>query len=187
MATTKATKLYTAEDLWEMGDDARAELIEGELIEMGSPNPEHGTIQINIGGEIRNHIRRHRLPVSVSGDAGLILSRNPDTVLLPDISVLDDSRLPPKGQRKRFQPTPPTIAVEIISPSNRPSEIRRKMAAYLGAGTSIIWIVDPDRKIVTVHRADGTSQVLREADGDFLDGEDILPEFRMVLSDVFDA
>lgn len=83
MATTRATTLYTADDLFQMGDDARFELIEGELIEMAPPFFSHGRISGDLFSEFRAFIRQHRLPLGYAVEAGYLFARDPDTVLAP--------------------------------------------------------------------------------------------------------
>jgi len=56
---------------------------------------------------------------------------------------------------------------------------------YLAAGVRIVWVVESERRRVTVYRADGSRVELRAANGDELDGEDVLPGFRLPLSELF--
>jgi Uma2 family endonuclease len=52
-----------------------------------------------------------------------------------------------------------------------------------GAGVRLVWVVDPQSRLVTVHRPDGTGEVLSRHVA--LDGEDVLPGFRLPLADLF--
>ncbi len=76
----------------------------------------------------------------------------------------------------------PDLVVEILSTSARPSAVLEKVASWLEAGTRLVWILDPERGIARVHRADGTIDIVR-LDG-ALDGEDVLPGFSCTLGEV---
>lgn len=95
--------------------------------------------------------------------------------------------MPLAEQETGFQPIIPRLVVEVISASNRPAEIRRKVAIYLAAGVQLVWFVDKRQRSVTVRRADGTNATLRQEAGEELEGEDVLPGFRLLLDDLFDG
>ncbi len=65
--------------------------------------------------------------------------------------------------------------VEVVSPNDLYSEVEEKVLEYLKAGVSLVWVVDPEVRVVRVHRADFTSAFLTENDS--LSGEDVLPGF----------
>jgi Uma2 family endonuclease len=185
MATTRTTTLYTADDLFRMGEDARFELIEGELVEMPSPLFGHGRTSGDLVSEFRAFIRQHRLPLDYAVEASYLFAQDPDTVLTPDVSVISGADVPLAMQETGFQPVVPLLVVEVVSPSNRPAEIRRKVAIYLTAGVKLVWIVDKRQHGASVYRVDGSRTPLREAAGDALDGEDVLPGFRLPLAELF--
>jgi Uma2 family endonuclease len=100
----------------------------------------------------------------------------------PDVSVISFERLPgrlPRGHTR----VPPEVAVEVISPTDLAVDVRRKVAEYLKAGVSLIWIIDPDTRTVEVCRADGSANFLGAADD--LSGETVLPEFTCRVADLF--
>jgi Uma2 family endonuclease len=78
----------------------------------------------------------------------------------------------------------PDLAVEILSPSNTPGEMRGKRDDDFRAGVSLVWEIDPRTRTVAVyHRAETTDAVLTIADT--LDGEQVLPGFTLPLADLF--
>jgi Uma2 family endonuclease len=77
----------------------------------------------------------------------------------------------------------PDLVVEVVSPSDRASEVSAKAATWLDAGVRPVWVVDPQVRLASVHHPDGLVTVLRE-DG-VLDGEGVLPGFRLSLADLF--
>ena len=114
-------------------------------------------------------------------DTGFLIERDPDTVRAPDVAFVSAARTPEIG-RRGYVPFAPDLAVEILSPGDRPSEVLEKVAAWLGAGTRLVWVIDPDRGNARVHRADGSTSIVPE-DG-ALDGEDVLPGFNCPLAEV---
>ena len=79
------------------------------------------------------------------GEAGYVLARNPDTVRGPDLSFIARERLVGFDDSRFFEGAP-DLAVEILSPSNRPGEVRAKAPEYLAAGARLVWVVDPSAR-----------------------------------------
>lgn len=182
MATTQ---LLTAEDLWNFANDGhRYDLIRGELHRMAPAGGEHGEIGVMIGAVLLAHVRPHHLGVVFGADTGFILARNPDTLLAPDVAFVRADRLPPRDQRVGFLELAPDLAVEIISPSERPSDVASKVGLYLAAGVLMVLVVEPRSKSITVHTPGKPPQVLSK--DDVVEGGDVLPGFRVPVADIFD-
>jgi Uma2 family endonuclease len=77
----------------------------------------------------------------------------------------------------------PDLAIEVLSPDDRPAEVLEKVADWLKAGARLVWVVDPARRSARVYRADGGESVLGAAEA--LDGEDVLPAFVCPLGEIF--
>ena len=77
----------------------------------------------------------------------------------------------------------PLLAVEIRSDSNTWRELRAKAERYLSHGTQMVWLVDTDARSLELHRADAPPQTLRG--DDLIDGAEVLPGFRLPVSDLF--
>jgi hypothetical protein len=60
-----------------------------------------------------------------------------------------------------------------------------KIAEWLSAGTRLVWVIDPERRLARIYRQDGSESILGEDDA--LDGEDVLPGFSCNLSAVFET
>src|SRR6266849_6750707 len=76
----------------------------------------------------------------------------------------------------------PHLVVEVLSPGDRPGETLAKIADWLSAGTRLVWVIDPERRLARIYRQDGSESILAEADA--LEGEDILPGFACKLGAV---
>ena len=114
------------------------------------------------------------------GDVGFTLHRDPDTVRGPDVAFVRN-RLP--------QPIPnsylefaPDLVVDVLSDNDRPGEVLAKVGDWLDAGARLVWVVDPERRLARVYRADGTEHMLDETDQ--LLGEDVLPGFSCTLASI---
>jgi Uma2 family endonuclease len=116
-------------------------------------------------------------------DTGFKIESNPDRVRAPDVAFLDRERSARVG-RRGYSAVAPSLAVEVLSPDDRPGEVLEKIAAWLSAGVELTCVVDPERRTVRVHRADGTISVL-SADDD-LSGETVLPGFSCAVREIFD-
>jgi Uma2 family endonuclease len=105
-------------------------------------------------------------------------------VRIPDVAFFSWDRIP--GRRLPAEPIPtlaPDLAIEVLSRSNTPAEMRLKRQDYFTAGVSLVWEVDPDARTVSVYIAPDGPAVLAEADT--LDGGTALPGFTMPLRGLF--
>jgi len=128
-----------------------------------------------------NFLEKSRLGFA-GPELGVVLSRDPDTVLGPDIAFIAKSRMTDPSSPKYFEGAP-DLAVEVLSPRDLASEVQEKTHQYLKAGTRQVWIVDPKTETVTVHLPGGSSQSY-SADS-VVDGGDVLPGFSFRPADLF--
>lgn len=110
-----------------------------------------------------------------------MLLRAPDTVLAPDVAFIAGERWP--AETSGFVELAPDLAVEIVSPSNSPGEIERKVAIYLRAGVRSVWVVYPTERQVVVHMPSHPPAVFRE--GDQIDGGEVLPGLSLPVAEIF--
>lgn len=176
------TDTLTIEEFERLPDDGwRRELVRGRVVREGPAGCEHGEIAGWIAGELHVYLRERRIGRVVTADTGFVLSVEPPTVRAPDVAFLREDQL--DFDRTRFAPLAPDLAVEIISPSNTMSEIHDKVLDYLDAGTRIVWVVDPGARTVAVYRSREDIRLIG-VDGS-LDGGDVLPGFRLPVSELF--
>ena len=76
----------------------------------------------------------------------------------------------------------PDLVVEVLSTDDRPGETLAKVGDWLEAGARLAWVIDPQRRLARIYRADGTESLLAESDA--LDGEDVLPGFSCPLGSI---
>ena len=178
MATTV---LLTADELLALPEAERGELIAGVMRPVSPVGKPHWRLTGRLDRRVGGFAEEHDLG-EVGPEAGFILSRDPDTVLGPDLSFVRAERLPPLAEEGFFE-GPPDLAVEVLSPSNTATEVARKVALYLEAGCPLVWVVDGPRRHVHVHRPGRPPRTL--GIGDALDGADVLPGFTLPLAELF--
>ena len=185
MTLPMADRLLTVEDLDAMPEDGlKYELQAGLLVSEPLPGGRHGRVAANVAGLLREHVRRQALGVVYVNDTGFVLARRPDTVRGPDVAFVSRERFAATGDPVGAVPGAPDLAVEVLSPSNTPASVHAKVADYLAAGTRLVWIVDPGREMVTVYRSLLSPRVLSHDQE--LDGEDVVPEFRVAVAELFE-
>jgi Uma2 family endonuclease len=172
----------TAEELLRTPGLGRCELLRGELIMMSPAGFEHGRIAALICGRLVQFLEQHPVGVVMGAETGFWIERDPDTVRAPDVAFLRTERLPPTAVRGFF-PEAPDLAVEVLSPDDRASEVFGKVQDWLAAGCRAVWVVDPASKTVSVYSGARQALVLRE--GDEITGGDLLSGFRLPLAEVF--
>jgi len=174
----------TVYDLASLPDDERRhELEEGWLVSEPLPSLRHDRVRRQLERILEAHVAKRRLG-EVFGEAGFVLARNPDTVRGPDLSFVTRERL--LGiDYGRFFDGAPDLAIEILSPSNRPYQVRAKVADYLAAGCRLVWVVDPDRRCVTTYRTLLFPQIFGADDA--IDGMDLLPELTIPVASIFES
>jgi len=184
---TASSALLTADDLARLDDPNGLphELVRGVLRLVTPTFCDHGSVVMRISAALAQHVYSHGLGELFGESTGFLLERDPDTVLCPDVAFVASRRLPPDGLGRSFGELAPDLAVEVLSKSNRPREVRAKVADYLRLGVRCVWVVDPPKRAVRIHAADGPEKLVGE-DG-ILDGGEVLPGFRCPVASLFVA
>ncbi len=156
------------------------ELDEGELIVMPRPGPRHGMVQAAVAGALRDATRAARSGI-VMTECGFRLA--PDVVQAPDIALIREER---RSQIAwdRYCEFGPDLAVEILSPDDNAGRLQRKINRYLAAGTSVVWVLDPDSITVTVYQKSGAFRTLTADDA--IDIPELLPGFSIPVRALFE-
>src|SRR6266542_2035456 len=127
------TSLMTADELLRLPDDGyRYELVQGELRKMSPSGNRHTIIGVRIAASLFTHVKAKRLGEVTGADGGYWITRNPDTVLAPDVGFIRRDRA---VITDRFFDGPPDVAIEVISPSDTYTEVEEKTQEWLRAGT----------------------------------------------------
>jgi Uma2 family endonuclease len=177
-------EFVTAEDLSRMpGDGLRRELVRGELKTMAPAGFHHGMLAGNIFLSLGEFVRRHDLGVVLAAETGFKLASNPDTVRAPDVAFVRKERFEQVGPTEKFWPGAPDLAVEVVSPGDSYSEVQDKVFDWLEAGTRMVIVADPRKRVVTVYRSLAEIRVLTGQET--LDGGDAVPGWSLPVKDIF--
>ena len=178
-------KLMTADEFADLPDDGmRHELVRGELRTMAPPGFQHGKSGSRFGRSLDRHVEEKQLGEVITTETGYRLTTEPDTVRAPDVAFLSTDRLMAAGDVTGYFPGAPDLVVEVISPNDRYTDVDEKVAEWLEHGTLLLFVVDPRRQTVAVHRPGQPRRVLGM--DDVLDGEDVVPGWSMAVRDLFE-
>ena len=139
---------YTIEDIYELPNGERAELIDGQIYYMSPPSRRHQKILNYLSTEINVYIRSHNGSCEVyPAPFAVFLNKDDINYVEPDISVIcDTSKLNDKGCIGS-----PNWIIEIVSPSSRYMDYFTKLFKYRNTGVKEYWIVDPLKSRITVY------------------------------------
>ena len=143
-------KIHTTEDIYQLPEGDRAELIDGDLYMMSPPNTTHQRISAALHAEIYNYIRTHGGKCETfAAPFAVFLNTEADdrNYVEPDISVICD----PKKITEKGCNCAPDWIIEIVSPSSRRMDYYTKLFKYRTAGVKEYWIVDPEKLRIMVY------------------------------------
>ena len=163
--------------------DERVELIDGVAVPMTPASNRPARIGARITILLGMHVLPRQLGSLYNAEGGFVIFPDRQTVLAPDVAFVRAGREPRGEAELHFAHLAPDLVVEVISPSDRDRDIQAKAAMYQEAGVPLIWVVDPQAQTVTV-LALGQAPVKLTA-MDTLDGGDVLPGFRVAVSEIF--
>ncbi|MGB6043445.1 MAG: Uma2 family endonuclease, partial [Pirellulales bacterium] len=143
MATTD--HITTAHQLLDVSLGQPCELVRGHLVMMSPSGFEHGRVVAHITRLLGDFVVRKRLGVLTGAESGFQLARDPDTVRAPDVGFVRKDRVP-RTPIPGFFPGAPDLAVEVLSPNDRPRDVQAKVGDWLNAGCRQIWVVDPQAR-----------------------------------------
>jgi Uma2 family endonuclease len=186
--TLAATRLLTAADLAALPSELPSgpvlyELWQGVLLTMAPPGDIHGDVEFAIGlvlgklGQDRGYGRGR------SGETTIVLGRNPDTIVGADVIFLTSDQLPPRRSPEGYLETIPALVVEVRSKNDTDAGVAAKVALYLAAGVRVVWVADPARRTISIHRSG--QPVVELAAGNTLTADGIIPGFAVPVAELF--
>lgn len=185
MAAATTTRLVTADELMRMPDNpegVRYELVRGKLILMSPSSVRSNVIAIDIARRLGNYVDERALGVVGGSEGGFQLSTEPDTVRAPDVWFLAAARIPPDGIPDSYFPGAPDMAIEVLSPSDRPAKVWQRVGDYLNAGSRLVFVLDPKTGGAVAFPPDGLPVII-PPDGT-LDCTSVVPGFILPLNEV---
>lgn len=159
------------------------ELMDGEVIEKPMPNYTHGTLVGVLMQLLRNYLDRTREARVVTEVRHL--EDDEEWVFLPDVSVTRRERRGPPSANAQPEAVMPDLAIEVLSPDDRPGRLQRKIAHYMRSGVSILWVIDPADETLTVWRPG--EMPLDFAAPAKVSAQPVLQSFELDLQQLFDS
>lgn len=102
---------------------------------------------------------------------------------IPDVAYTTYARQP-HPSHDAYNPTPPDLAIEVLSPTNDDEKMRVKVTNYLLEGVTV-WVVNPLARTVEIYAQGQPVKIIGE--NDVLEGGDILPGFQLNVAEIFPA
>lgn len=177
MATT--AKLTLAEFLALPETEPASELIDGEVRQKPMPTWDRGVIQRLLSFVLTLYLQSHPIGEAGSEVRCIVGPAGGERPLVPDFIFVRADRL--RRGEQHFHGAP-DLAVEILSPDDRMTVVMEKVRFYLAHGVRLVWLIDPDRRTVTVMAPPGTTRILTE--DEMLDGGDVLPGFACAVREI---
>jgi Uma2 family endonuclease len=176
------TPKLTYQDYANLEGDERYELLDGELILVGSPNRDHQLVSVRLLTRMYSFVDEN--------DLGWVLDA-PFDVLFTDTDVVQPDILFISREREHIL-TPanvqgaPDLIVEILSPSSSTRDWRAKRELYAAHGVREYWIIDPTNRIVSVMLLqDGVLQIEQTRTEDDTATSTVLDGFSVSLDSIF--
>jgi Uma2 family endonuclease len=184
--TTIPTKM-TAEEFLEWGNRPEnagrwCELERGEVVDVPPPKHPHGIYCWLATKILTEYIVRRGAGYMCTNDTGIIVQRRPDTVRGADAILFLQTKSREQISTGYIEDVP-NLVVEVLSPHDRPGKTNRRIEQYLRRGIPLVWLIDPEERIVTVYRPNEFHKVLDETEE--LAGNGVLPDFSCRVADLF--
>jgi Uma2 family endonuclease len=174
--------VLTANDYFKLPEEFRErfELVNGRMVRRRVAGFAHQrqSLELVVALELYSRERRQGFVVH-EGDCTI----TPDTVRIPDVLVVAESRIPRAGPWPEHLTGAPDLAFEVRSKGMSERKMLEKVEQYLANGARVVWVARPEKRTVTIYRAGEVTGVLTEND-DLEDG-DLLPGFRYPLRRMF--
>ncbi len=172
----------SGEELFRRPDLNPCELVDGRVVPLSPTGHSHGWVESNIAGDLRNWVRSTRSGRVLTGEVGIYIRRNPDTVRAADVVYISNERFSGQGAAG-YLDVPPELVVEILSPEDRWSEVMTKLDDYFSAGVDRALVVDSKQRRLFSYRS--LTEVRQFTEGDVFTDEELLPGFRLPVADLF--
>ena len=157
--------------------------VQGDITIMAPAGSETSARNSDINADLVFWNRRTKLGIVFDSSGGFKLPNGSDRS--PDASWILKERwdsLTPQ-QRAKFAPICPDFVIELMSPSDSLKATQAKMQEYQDNGTRLGWLINRKDREVEVYRVRKIKEVLQNPSS--LSGEDVLPEFVLILAEIW--
>lgn len=155
------------------------EYVNGKFQKKNMPNAKHSGITGRLTIEIGIFLRKHKIG-RVYPEAHFQIGADKR---IPDVAFVANEKLPDTGEPQAFWTFAPDLAVEITSPTDFYQDVLEKIHDYFKAEVKQVWLINPEQETLTIYFSPEKTEILSKTDT--LVCEEILPKFRLKLSDIF--
>jgi Uma2 family endonuclease len=182
MGTTTRLTFEEFQALQDAADEnVRYELDEGEALLTPSPTAWHGIVAFRVQRALAAFVSTHRLGLTVA-EADFRLA--PNVVRKPDVAFIDKEKLGHFDLHRTPLEGAPSLAIEVISPSNLAQDTVKKVRQYLSAGTLSVWLIYPALQLVEIH--DGGFRAIKTPEAAIDERPFAGLKFSIALTELFD-
>jgi Uma2 family endonuclease len=174
--------VLTGEELAQVGNIGRSELVKGEIVYMSPTGYSHADYEGNFYAALRAHVRKNKLGRVFVGEVGIYTGHNPDTVRAADAAFVSHHRMA-QVKSQSYLDVAPELVVEVLSPDDRWNDLMDKLDEYFAIGVKLVWIADPRRQQVYAYHS--VTDVQRLSAEDTLTGGEVLPDFSVSVAELF--
>lgn len=161
----RTSALVSAEDFERIAEVlGPSELVKGEIVPMSPGGVRHSRVTGNAYSVLDAYCRSRDIGRVLTGEAGVIVARRPDTVRGADVAYISYARLPKGPLPKGFLQQPPELVIEVLSDDTSWEKVEEKVADYHGAGVDLVWVLDPHTLALRVYERGRTPILLRDTD-----------------------
>jgi Uma2 family endonuclease len=140
------------------------ELVRGEIIRMSPGGFLHSQITGRAHFLLQSHNRARKLGHVLTGEAGLVVARSPDTVRGADVAFISYQRVPKDAKIEGFLQHPPELIIEVLSDDVSWGEMEEKIAEYHRAGVDLVWVLDPRTVTLRAYPRDAAPVLFRDTE-----------------------
>ncbi len=155
------------------------EFVNGKLEKKNMPNAKHSGLATRLGAEIWFYLKKNKIG-RIYNEAHFQIGADKR---IPDVAFVSEGKIPETGEPQNFWTFAPDLAIEIVSPTDFYQDVLEKIYDYFEAEVKQVWLINPEKETLTIYFSADETKVLSK--NDLLTCEEILPKFRLKLSDIF--
>jgi Uma2 family endonuclease len=160
------------------------ELVNGEIVPMSPGGIRHSRITSKACATLDAHCRPLNIGRVLSGEAGVIVARGPDTGRGADVAFISYRRLPKDAAEDGFLQQPPELIIEVLSKDTSWQEMEQKVGEYHRFGVDLVWVVDPQTLTLRAYPRGAPPALFR--DSDTVTADSHVPGFTVRVSAFFE-
>ncbi len=145
----------------------------------------HGRVAFRLAMLLGKHVDQHDLGVVLAAETGFRVARDPDTVIAPDVAFVDKASYAQIQDETKYIPFAPSLAVEVISPSDTFTQVESKAFLWLSAGTRLVLLVDCESETIHAYRSPKNIQVAGRTES--LSCQDAVRGWELKVQEVFSS